>query len=138
LKPEAPTAHSTSWELRPGAGNRITLSNTCDSFGLPQCRLYWRRSADDKISPRTAALALGRYLANNDSGRIRFDRWILEEDDAYPEHDEPGALHHMGGTRMADSEASGVVDRNCRVFGCKICSLPDRACSRPEGTATRR
>ncbi len=28
-----------------------------------------------------------------------------------------GGWHHMGGTRMAESPASGVVDRNCKVFG---------------------
>ena len=28
-----------------------------------------------------------------------------------------GGYHHMGATRMSDSEHTGVVDKNCRVFG---------------------
>jgi choline dehydrogenase-like flavoprotein len=28
-----------------------------------------------------------------------------------------GGRHHMGTTRMAESERSGVVDADCRVFG---------------------
>jgi choline dehydrogenase-like flavoprotein len=40
---------------------------------------------------------------------------VLGEDD-FPEDDELGGFHHMGGTRMATSPARGIVDRNCKVF----------------------
>jgi choline dehydrogenase-like flavoprotein len=44
------------------------------------------------------------------------DNWVVEETEL-PADGVMGNYHHMGGTRMGDSPATGVVDRDCKVFG---------------------
>jgi choline dehydrogenase-like flavoprotein len=106
-----------SWEQIPDADNRVVITGTRDAFGLPTCALHWKKSAADKRAPRMVALALGAHLAQRDVGRIRLDDWIMRDDTEYPNVAALASNHHMGGTRMAASDADGVVDPNCRVFG---------------------
>ena len=106
-----------AWEQFPEIDNRIVLSSERDEFGLQRCELRWRKSGRDKLAPMKTALALGRYLAEKDIGRIKLAPWVLRDDGEFPDDDEIGGNHHMGGTRMAASEADGVVDPNCRVYG---------------------
>jgi choline dehydrogenase-like flavoprotein len=79
-------------------------------------QLHWRRSELDMRTMREAAKAMGFFLATQDIGRARLEPWVLGEAD-YPEDVEIAGYHHMGGTRMSDDPASGVVDRNCRLHG---------------------
>jgi choline dehydrogenase-like flavoprotein len=79
--------------------------------------LHWKKSRIDKLAPRKSATALGRYLAENDIGRIRLAPWLLQDNESFPSNDEIAGNHHMGGTRMAEMEDDGVVDSDCRVFG---------------------
>lgn len=105
-----------SWEQYPDLENRVSVAASRDEFGLPTCTLHWRKTAADKRAPRMVALALGRHLAERDVGRIKLDEWVLKDDAHFPEVAAIASNHHMGGTRMADSESEGVVDRDCRVF----------------------
>ncbi len=105
-----------AWEQAPRAENRVELGGETDALGMPRPRLHWRKSAVDRRTPRVVAEALGAYLAETDAGRVRLWPWILGDGD-FPGDHELGGHHHMGGTRMAETPASGVVDRNCKVFG---------------------
>jgi GMC oxidoreductase len=106
-----------AWEQFPDIDNRVALSTERDSFGLSRCELHWRKTIRDKFAPRKAALALGKYMAEKDIGRIKLAPWLLRDDDMFPTNDEIASNHHIGGTRMANIEHDGVVDSNCRVFG---------------------
>lgn len=103
-------------EQEPRAENRVTLAGPPDRFGIPKVALHWSRSELDMRTMREAAKTLGFYLAVRDIGRARLAPWVLGEA-PYPQDVEIAAYHHMGGTRMADDPATGVVDRNCRLFG---------------------
>jgi len=105
-----------AWEQWPVASNRVALSATeRDRFGMPRVELHWRQSAEDVRTARDSALALAEHLAERDLGRLRLDPWLL--DLAPPVGGETAGHHHMGGTRMAASARTGVVDRDCRLFG---------------------
>ncbi len=104
------------WEQEPRAENRVELGPDLDSLGVPRPRLHWRKSEIDRRTPRLAAEAVGVHLAATDAGRMRLDPWVLGEGD-FPAGQQLAGNHHMGGTRMANSPVSGVVDRDCKVFG---------------------
>ncbi len=103
-------------EQEPRSENRVALEGPADRFGIPKVALHWSRSELDMRTLREAARTLGFYLAVRDIGRVRLAPWVLGEA-PYPEDVEIAAYHHMGGTRMSDGPATGVVDRNCRLFG---------------------
>lgn len=106
-----------TWEQEPRPENRIELSkDALDRFGVPRTVLYWTKSDRDLETLRKTALQYGEYLAQADTGRLKLDDWVLGKGD-YPEDDDLAGYHHMGGTRMADSAAEGVVDRNLKVWG---------------------
>jgi len=105
-----------AWEQEPIAENRVALSETeRDRFGIPRTVLHWRRTDTDIRTVRDSAIRFGRFLAERDFGRLRLEPWVLELEP--PEGGELAGKHHMGGTRMAESPARGVVDANCKVFG---------------------
>jgi choline dehydrogenase-like flavoprotein len=103
-------------EQEPRFENRVALGPVKDRFGIPKTQLQWRHSALDLRTLQEAAKALGFYLAAQDVGRARLEPWVLGEGD-YPADETVAAYHHMGGTRMSDDPATGVVDRDCKLFG---------------------
>lgn len=105
-----------AWEQEPIAENRVALSESeTDRFGMPRTELHWRQTETDIRTVRESATALATFLAERDLGRLRLDPWVQALDT--PVGGELAGKHHMGGTRMADSPARGVVDRDCKVFG---------------------
>jgi choline dehydrogenase-like flavoprotein len=107
---------AAAWEQEPRAENRIELDSERDALGMPRARLVWRKSDTDLRTVRETALRFGAHFARSDGGRVRVDPWVMGEA-AWPDVGEIGGFHHMGGTRMAMSQARGVVDRDCKVFG---------------------
>ncbi|SHK64166.1 Choline dehydrogenase [Shimia gijangensis] len=110
----------SSSEQEPVYSNHIALSDALDRFGNPRATLHWRRSEVDRNTFREPALALGQYLADNTKARMRLHDWVLSPETEFSCDGGghcPGGYHHMGGTRMADSPETGVVDRNAKVFG---------------------
>ena len=107
----------STWEQEPVSTNRVELSNSeMDRLGVPRVRLYWKKNATDLRTARKTAETLGKYLAEQNIGRIRLWDWVLNNE-GYPDNDYITVCHLMGGTRMAESPEYGIVDRNCRVFG---------------------
>ncbi|MBE7375134.1 GMC oxidoreductase [Pseudomonas lopnurensis] len=105
-----------SWEQRPRAENRVALAAQKDRLGIPRVALHWTLDDEDKRTALESARRLGRYIADLDLGRLRLDGW-LSGSEPFPDDDELGGCHHMGGTRMARTPEQGIVDRDCKVFG---------------------
>lgn len=110
----------SSSEQAPDRANRVILGDEADRFGIPRPVLHWKRSMLDKRSFQRFAFEIGKYLAQANIGRLRLDDWVLSDDLTFSCEGGghcPGGYHHLGGTRMAPTPASGVVDADCRVFG---------------------
>ena len=104
------------WEQLPRPENRIELDRDTDPFGMPRVRLHWTKSSAERRCALVSSQLLGEALIKQDLGRLRIRNWLLEGD-TWPQGHQGAGFHHMGGTRMADSPATGVVDSNCKVFG---------------------
>lgn len=104
------------WEQLPRPENRIELDRDTDPFGMPRVRLHWTKSSAERRCALVASQLLGEALIKQNLGRLRIRDWLIE-DDFWPEGHQGAGFHHMGGTRMADSPATGIVDGNCEVFG---------------------
>jgi choline dehydrogenase-like flavoprotein len=94
--------------------SRVTLATSKDRFGLRRLSLDWTLSDLDRHTIRTAALETGRALARHDLGRMQLASYLHADLDTISDYC-VGQSHHMCTTRMSDSPATGVVDRNCRV-----------------------
>jgi choline dehydrogenase-like flavoprotein len=103
-------------EQAPNPDSRVALSETRDSLGLPRAQVSWRLGELDRRSIETANRILAAELGRLGIGRLRLDPWLAEPDRDWPEG-LWGGCHHMGGTRMAASPRTGVVDGDCRVHG---------------------
>lgn len=106
----------SEFEQFPQVDNRIELDQRTDVLGVPRTRLYWKKADTERKTALTSVLLLGEALIKHDIGRLRI-RNYLADGGAWPEDDPGVGCHHMGGTRMSDSPATGVVDKNCKVFG---------------------
>ncbi len=110
---------SAAWEQEPVHTNRVSLGADRDRFGIPRPVLHWKRNAQDFRTVRETAIAFAKYCAEADIGRVRLADWLLSDSGTFPEIEQMGGYHHMGGTRMSDSPMTGVVDSDCRLFDYK-------------------
>lgn len=104
----------TLMEQFPDRENRVYLSSQVDDFGLRRLDLNWHLSARDKHSIRTIAQRFAVQATDAGLGRFKLPDYVFDTAAKIPVA--PHA-HHMGTTRMAESETDGVVDRDCKVFG---------------------
>jgi choline dehydrogenase-like flavoprotein len=111
-------------EQAPNPESRVVLTDQVDRLGLRRIGLDWRLTALDKHTIRTASKIFAREIGRLGLGRARLPRWLRNKDaDVWFNDDDPkwrrlrGGNHHMGTTRMAQDERSGVVDKDCRVHG---------------------
>ena len=107
-----------AWEQDPVRANRIALGDERDAFGIPRAVLHWTRNDQDMRTVRETVLAFAKYCARADIARVRLADWLTKSGNELPDFDVMGGYHHMGGTRMAVSPETGVVDADCRLFGC--------------------
>src|SRR5690606_27266175 len=105
-----------SWEQPPRPYNRVVLGDRVDAFGIPRADLHWFLEDFDRRTPRVTAGLLAAEFAARGIGRLRLERWLDGLED-FPDDDETGGNHHMGGTRMSRDPRSSVVDTDCRVHG---------------------
>ena len=105
-------------EQLPDPNNRVLLDQERDALGVPKTVLHWQYTPETNTSMLTALQAFGTALADQDIGRVRMLDW--GDDMRMPPQDLLGIhKHHMGGTRMSASPETGVVDANCKVWGCE-------------------
>lgn len=91
--------------------SRITLGEERDFTGMPRVRILYRPNRSDAESQLRSIDIFRRALGRNSLGRVQ-----TFFDDQHPPSLQPDG-HHMGGTRIHDDPARGVVDRHCRVHG---------------------
>ena len=99
-------------EQAPNPMSRVSLADRRDVLGVPVANLNWQLSEQDLRSIRRSQELFGRSVAS--SGRHYVESLVGRR--GLPLGFSVG-YHHMGTTRMHDSPASGVVDRDCRVHG---------------------
>ena len=109
-------------EQAPNPDSRVLLSGSRDALGMLRADLDWRTNQQDKHTLSVLARELDQALQRAGSGRFEPEEWISDESTGWPVDptvgNHPiGGYHHMGTTRMADSPSTGVVDKNCQVFG---------------------
>jgi choline dehydrogenase-like flavoprotein len=105
------------WEQSPIESNRVELSKVDrDAAGIPRIDLHWKKGELERKTLVEGMRLFGDSLAKTDTGRLRFEDWVLAND-PYPEDQEIAGHHHMGGTRMGTDVMTSVVDANCKVHG---------------------
>lgn len=102
------------FEQSPDRTSRITLSDQRDALGLRKVQVDWRLGERDVDNIRATSHLVGEDLARQYDCRFEPAPWLRDPERPPPVH---GTAHHMGTTRMSDSPATGVVDRNCRLHG---------------------
>jgi len=105
-------------EQYPSEKNKIELSNTLDEFKIPTTILKWKKREIDYKTIELSSIYLSQFFAKNEIARIKIYSNIIKNRD-YPDYDQLGGNHHLGGTRMHESSQYGVVDRNLKIFGSK-------------------
>jgi choline dehydrogenase-like flavoprotein len=98
-------------EQAPDPDSRVSLSDCRDAYGLPRLWVDWRVTGQDIAAVVTAHRLLADALRRCGVGSLSFDEAVIRG--AY----KAMASHHIGAARMAAGPHSGVVDRDCRVFG---------------------
>lgn len=93
----------------------IGLAEQTDKYGQPRALVHWRIEEVDRLTGYEAMLAFGRFLEQNAFGRL--DQCQSITPDEISAHCRRDTNHQLGGTRMSETAASGVVDRNLKVHG---------------------
>jgi choline dehydrogenase-like flavoprotein len=103
---------SLSMEQLPNPQSRVTLADSRDLTGMPRLRLDWRILPADRENIRSAAMQLGRAMADNGLGSFYLPSFVRDLDlDGQVQI----ASHHMGTARMSVEARNGVVDSNLRL-----------------------
>ena len=99
-------------EQIPSRSSRVTVSGDTDFFGMPKAHLHWEiGEIDFKTVYEGLQILMKEFFPQPDFNGVSLvapssDDWLL----GY-------GAHHMGTTRMSNTSADGVVDRNCRIHG---------------------
>ena len=109
-------------EQAPNPDSRVRLSGELDALGCRRGDLDWQLSELDKRTALEFARAVGREFERLGLGILETMPWLEDGTTNWPVDptvgNHPiGGYHHMGTTRMSDSPANGVVDKNCTVHG---------------------
>ncbi len=108
-------------EQAPNPDSRLLLSHHRDASGLRRLEFDWRLLDIDKRSIQVLMETLDTEFKTLGWGEVIPAAWINEPEvmwnfDPLISAHHIGGYHHMGGTRMSDTAATGVVDENCRLF----------------------
>ena len=100
-------------EQTPLASNRITLTDDVDRHGMRRVAVSWKIGQDDVDAAFRGFQVMRDTLRERSACRLEFNEDELRQRIA---SSAPLGGHHIGTARMADSPATGVVDRQCAVF----------------------
>jgi choline dehydrogenase-like flavoprotein len=102
-------------EQEPDHRNHLTLNPSMkDFFGVPLIDMFWAEISErEKMTVIESVKVLAREFGITNSGRVKFTDKLLSGE-AFERED--SVNHHIGTTRMAKTSATGVVDKNCKVF----------------------
>ncbi len=99
-------------EQEPEINNKITLSNDLDPYGTPLIDLTWKMSDKMKRCAKENLVRLGKFLVDQDMGRISIDEYIFSYKNF---KSKLNAGHQMGGTCAGKDKLNSVVDKNLKV-----------------------
>lgn len=112
LYPSGPFELHGYFDEFPDHENRVYRGTTADSLGIPKVGIEWKLNKESRRSLVRFFQTLEREMAEKELGQLSSSiARVLDENSFIGFHS-----HHIGTTRMADSPASGVVDRNGKVF----------------------
>lgn len=106
----------SSWEQDPEYSNRVTLSSKKDKFDNFQPELIYKKSELVRNTAKVIIEEIGKYLVENDIGRISGYDFLFEKNLKYISE---AGYHHMGGTIMGENPKDSVVDKNLKIHGSK-------------------
>ena len=98
-------------EQSPNRDSRVTLGSRRDALGMPELVADWQFTDLDHHSIEAACRELRRVFEEAGLGDLIFPADPMTLDETMD------CAHPTGTTRMSNSPETGVVDRNCRVFG---------------------
>ncbi len=102
-------------EQPPRKKNKLKLDTNKDALGMRKINMFWDNLSDiEKDTVVKSVKTMARELGVLGTGKIRFKKELLNGE-SYKFED--SINHHIGTTRMSDSPKTGVVDKNCKVFG---------------------
>lgn len=103
-------------EQAPNPNSRIGLSDTRDPFGNRQVRVDWRYCQQDVDTVTRAFRLLQKEIESQCVGSLTLAANETSFEDVVRRDGAYGG-HHIGTARMGATAKTGVVDRNCQVFG---------------------
>jgi choline dehydrogenase-like flavoprotein len=99
-------------EQAPHPGNRVTLGDQKDAFGVPRLRIDWAWTPDDARAAAGAHRLVADAVRRSGLGELRLAAGGVD-----PVVLGSSTNHYLGTTRMHVDPAAGVVDADCRVHG---------------------
>lgn len=103
-------------EQEPTSQSRVTLSDVRDGVGLLQAKVDWRVSPLEWKTVREFTEQARRNFAALGATGI-LPQPELDREDGFANVTFDNSHHDMGGTRMSESPADGVVDPNLKLHG---------------------
>ena len=101
-------------EAEPNRDSRVTLSGQKDALGMNRVKVDWQVTELVKRTFDRTVAHIAAELKRGGVADVTLDEPL--EGKPWPAQLE-GTWHHMGTTRMHDSEKHGVVDRNLKIHG---------------------
>jgi choline dehydrogenase-like flavoprotein len=101
-------------EAEPNRDSRVTLSAQKDLLGMNRVKVDWQLTELVKRTFDRTVAHIAADLRRGGVADVTLDEPL--EGRPWPAQLE-GTWHHMGTTRMHDSEKQGVVDRNLKIHG---------------------
>ena len=103
-------------EQVPSAESFISLSSERDKYGMAKAKINWCIPAATIHTLKEFCLLLEAAFQRMQLGKIQWESWLSQSNEII-KMNLIDAFHHMGTTRMSQSETTGVVDENCRMHG---------------------
>lgn len=118
----------TRIEQAPNPSSRITIDRETDALGVPRANLHWELTTFEKRSIHKIYEIIGQQCGLSEIGRVKLMDYLRNPDDnSWPEFAGAG-WHHMGTTRMSNSDKDGVVDSDCKVHGLANLYIASSSC----------
>jgi len=103
-------------EQVPSSESHISLSSERDKYGMAKAKINWCIPDATIHTLKEFCLILEVAFQRIQLGNIQWETWLSESNEIIKKN-LSDAFHHMGTTRMGQSETTGVVDENCRMHG---------------------
>jgi len=129
-----------SLEQKQIAESGLILRKEVDEFGLPLVALDWRVEGSEIETLSFFSERVADYLSKAGIAQMRLNENILRRDRELLDSAED-TCHHMGMARMSNDAATGVVDKDLKVYGSAnlfvagAAVFPSSGCCNPTFTA---